>query len=294
MSFSVHPELARVAIRQGVELPFAVWSILADSVRLENLSSHFTKKEAIAIAAKNGLRFTVRHWSRIWAAGQQIFWGSEGNRIYLRSFRRVAWRFEALINDKDLSHQVRDKFIKIQLSGGTEDLRANLYWSWFAQFEEKTISRETIKDLFGLSHDQQRSYEAILGSRLLVKTNYSHIDSRAFKEAPRELPNHHFEIDYERWIETDSKVEIVHAIQYQLPNTFIARSGEHGESPAARASNRAIKAAGTLFGHTDSSFTTRRTYWQKWSQFEKFGSQDGLVRVFYQGKKRLWLSGHFL
>ena len=131
MSVFVHPELARLAIREGLELSFVVWSILRNEVVANKHSGHFTKKDAIAIAANHGLRFTVRHWSRIWASGNPIFWGSDNNRIFLRSFRRVCWRFAEFRQDKDLSALPQAFLIRIQLSGGIEDLRAQLYHAWF-------------------------------------------------------------------------------------------------------------------------------------------------------------------
>lgn len=293
MSVLVHPELARLAMRQGVELPFVVWSILRDSTIAQNGSSHYSKKDAVRICSDKGLRFTPRHWSRIWEQGQGIFWGIDKNHIFIRSFRRVCWRFSALINDKDLSRQAKALFIKIQLSGGMEDLRAQLYHAWFLQWEEKTISRATLQDLFGLTPRQQRSLEKLLGNRLLIKTNYAHINAASYTENPRELPKHHFTINYEREIRFDEDIDSVAAIQYQLPNTFLARFDEHGESPAVEASNRARKAAGALFRDTDTLNQLKRTYWLKWSQFENLGTLDSLIRAYFQGKKRLWITGHY-
>lgn len=293
MSVFVHPELARLAIREGLELSFVVWSILRNEVVANKHSGHFTKKEAIAIAMNHGLRFTLRHWSRIWAAGNPIFWGSDNNRIFLRSFRRVCWRFAEFRQDKDLSALPQAFLIRIQLSGGMEDLRAQLYHAWFLQWEEKTISRATLHDLFGLTPFQQRSMEALLGSRLLVKSNYAHINADSYAENPRALPEHHFEIKYEREVRFDEDIDTVTAIQYQLPNTFLARFDEHGESPAIEASNRARKAAGTLFRDTETLNQLKRTYWLKWSDFENLGTLESFVRAYYQGKKRLWISGHY-
>jgi len=294
MSFSIHPELGRIAMRQGLELPFVVWSILRDSARLENLSTHYTKKEAVAIAAKNGLKFTARHWGRIWQRGTKIFWGTDKNHVFLRSFKRVALRFEEFTNDKDFSSTASDLFIQIQLSDGIESLRAELYYAWFLLHGEKTISRATLSDLFGISPDQQRSYEKLLGNRILVKTNYAHINTDSYKESPRELPEYHFTIKYEREVAFDEDVDCISAIQYQLPNTFIACHDNKGASPVRYGSNRARKAMRELCRHTDSLQPKKRTYWLKWSQFEALGSLTSLVRVYFQGKKRLWLTGHYL
>jgi len=294
MSFLVSPQLGRIAIREGLELPFVVWSILRDYGVAKNLSSHYSKSQAVEILAAHGLKFTSRHYGRIWQQGVGIFWGLENNRVYLRSFKLVVSRNEAFRNDKELMAQRQAIFVKIQLSGGVEDLRAQLYWAWFTQWEEKTISRDTLRDLFGLSHDQQRSYEALLGSKLIVKSNYAHINLEAYKEHPQDLPDHHFTVQYEREIRFDETIEPVTAIQYQLPNTFLARSGDDNFIPSVDAPNRAMKAFREQNRHTESLFTKQRTYWLKWSQFESLGTLESFIRAYYQGKKRLWLSGHYL
>lgn len=294
MSFLIHPELSRIAMRQGLELTFVVWSILMDSVRVEKSSSHFTKESARQIAANQGLKFTLRHWRRIWNQGREIFWRTDNHMVFIRSFRRVASKFKPFISQKDLQVQERPFFVKIALSGGMEDLRANLYWAWFMQFEEKTISRATITDLFGLSPDQQRSYEALLGNRLLIKTNYAHINADSYSENPHGLPEHHFTVKYEREVRFDEDIDSVTAIQYQMPNTFLARQSESGVSPVHFGFNRARKAIRTLVRDTSTLTPQKRTYWLKWSEFEKLGSLDSFIRAYFQGKKRLWLLGQFL
>lgn len=294
MSFLVNPNMGRIAMREGLELVFVAWSILRDFGVRENLSSHYSKQQAAQILAAHGLKFTSRHYGRIWQRGVGIFWGLDANGVYLRSIKKVAAHFEAFRKDCDSSSPGKEKFVQIQLSGGIENLRAELYWSWFALVEEKTISRDTLKDLFGLSHDQQRAYESRLGARLLVKSNYAHINSQSYSENPRELPEHHFSIKYEREIRFDETIEATTAIQYQLPNTFMARPSTSEFLTVEDASNRAKRAILELFGHTDSSNQEQRIFWLKWSQFEKLGSFESFIRVCYQGKKRLWLSGHYL
>lgn len=281
-------------MKAGLEISFVSWSILRAYAVAQNLSTHYSKKQAARILAEYGLKFSQRHWSRIWEQGAGIFWGLENNRLYLRSFKRMRKRLLALTQDKESRRLPAPIFVEIQLSGGIEDLRAQLYWAWFLQWEEKTISRDTLQDLFGLSHDQQRSYEAILGAKLLVKSNYAHINLESYKEKPQELPEHHFTIQYEREVSFDEDIETVSAIQYQLPNTFLARAESGNPFPVTDASNRAKKAMQELNGHTESSFPIERTYWLKWSQFENLGTMESFIRAYYQGKKRLWLSGHYL
>jgi len=39
---------------------------------------------------------------------------------------------------------------------------------------------------------------------------------------------------------------------------------------------------------------TRRRFFLKWRDFERFGSFDSFIRCFRQGKKCLFLLGHYL
>lgn len=301
MSFLVSPELGRLAMQQGLELPFVVWSILRASVVAENGSSHFTKKTASQLAAKNGLKFSQRHWQRIWQQGSYYFWGMEHNRLYLRSFAKVSARLGELAKCGEVTRQPAAFFVKIQLSKGLESLRSELYWAWFAQFNERTISRATLQDLFNISPSQQRSYEAVLGARLSVKTNYAHIDNEMYKDKPKELPEHHFTVKYEREMSLNQDPEAeagfgarqVTAYQYQLPNTFRALHGDSNAIPVPFAPNRARNAIKSLDRHTESLSTTKRIYWLSRRKFERLASIEDYLRVAWQGKKSLWIIGHF-
>jgi hypothetical protein len=301
VSFLVSPELSKIAMREGLESAFVAWSILRDYVVAKKHSSHFTKKTAARILAQNGMKFSSRHYGRIWQEGAGIFWHLEERKLHMTSFARVAGAFEAFRKPCDFSVATAPYFVQISLSGGIEDLRAKLYFAWFAQFEEKTISRDTLRDLFGISHDQQRAYEAILGPKLLVKSNYAHINSETYAESPEALPEHHFTIKFEREISLnrdakdspDTGMQEITAYQYQLPNTFIARHEDNQEFPVPHASNRARNALRSLDGPRDYPSPLKRLYWLNRRHFERFGSLESFVRAYYQGKKRLWLSGHY-
>lgn len=302
MSVLVSPEIGRLAMQQGLELPFVVWSILRASVVAENGSSHFTKKKAALLAAKNGLKFSQRHWQRIWQQGTYYFWGMERNRIYMRSFAKVTERLGELAKHEEITRQRDVFFVEIQLSKGLESLRSELYWAWFAQFSERTISRATLQDLFNISPFQQRSFEAELGQKLSVKTNYAHIDNEMYKDNPQDLPEHHFTVTFEREISLNQdpganagfEMQEVVAHQYQLPNTFRALHGDSSNViPVPFAPNRARNAVKSLSRQTDSLHPTKRIYWLSRRKFERLASETDLLRVAWQGKKSLWIIGHF-
>jgi len=297
----IAPNLARMALRENLELAFVFWAIARQQAIESNLSSHYSKKDFKSLLAQNGLTYNRRHFLRIIQQGTGIFWRIGQAKIYLVSFEKVASYFEQFRKPCDNSFRDSNLFIQIQLSKSIEAIRAEIYFAWFAQFPEKIISRQTLTDLFGLSATQQRAYEKLLGSRLLVKTNYAHIDAENFAESPQNLPEYHFEIDYEREItrgeDIDSdyvgRFERVNAIQYQLPNTFFARPTSGDFIAASEASNRAKRAISKLFRPVSSLNPLKRSYWTKRSQFERLANGDSFLRVAWQGKKSLWIVGHY-
>ena len=302
MRFLVSPELGRLAMREGLELAFIAWSILRDFAVANSLSGHYTKKDFKRILGTYGLTYNRRHILRLMQSGEGIFWRLGAKKVYLISFAKVSKHFEQYRQACDASRRGAPFFVQIQCTKSIEAIRSELYFAWFAQFQEKTISRDTLKDLFGLSHDQQRAYERKLASRLLVKSNYAHIDKETYHETNRQqvnpygdvLPDYSFEIEYERDV-TDGKSEKVTAIQYQLPNTFLARPESGNEFiPVKDAPNRAKNAIVDLFRPVISLKSIQRIYWLKWHQFEVFGTLDSFIRAYFQGKKRLWISGHYL
>jgi len=297
----INPNLGRLAIRQRLELPFVVWATLRQSSIEQKSSSHYSKKQFKSLMAQNGLTYNRRHVLRIMQQGEGIFWRLGAKKVYLISLANVTAYFERYLQPCDYAAAIDTKFIEITLSKSIEAIRAEIYFAWFAQFQEKLISRATLTDLFGLSATQQRAYEKMLGNRLIVKTNYAHIDAANFRESPQSLPEHHFEIEYKREITRGSDIDTdfvgetqkVNAIQYQLPNTFFARPSNGGFIPYADASNRAKRAILGLFRRVSSLNSNQRMYWVKRSQFEKLAGFDSLLRVAWQGKKSLWIVGHY-
>lgn len=290
----IQPDLARMATRQNLELAFVCWSLLRQAAIETNFSSHYKREDFRYQLAVHGLNYTHRHMNNIIRQGTGIFWDAGKTKIFLRSMQRVSDYFKPFIQPCDTIAQRRDVFVAIRLSKSIENLRAEIYWAWFVQFEEKTISRATLTDLFGFSGDQQRNYEEILGQRLIVKHNYVHIDLKTYSENPQELPEHYFSFEFSRQLGMTDDHESVSKLAYQLPNTFLARLDASDSFPVSDASNRAKNATRDTFGQGTSSKPNKRIYWLKWDKFEKLGALDSFIRVAYQNKKRIWLAGNYL
>lgn len=283
---NTHPELNRIAVKQGLDLPYLVWCILRTDSIVHSLSGHYNKNDARRVCIKLGLNFRLRHWARIWDAGHGIFWGLDESIIHLRSFKRVY----KMLADDNAKHVSSADFIAISVHKSHKVRRAELYWSWFYHRGEVTISRETIQDLFNLSPDTQRSYETSLGSRLLIKTNYCHIDAQIYRKNPRNLPSHSYTFKSEKF--SDNRVYEREEIAYQLPNTFIARNGDSGVSPVRFAPRRALNVSRMLYGNTHHSYKPQR-YVKHEELYNPAMGDSVYIRTYYQRKKRINRIRHY-
>lgn len=294
MKILVSPYLARLSAREGLLIPFVIWSALRDARIKQNLNPNPLKSQAKKYLRSIGLTYTDRHFQRIWNAGLEIFWGKNDKRLFMRGFRFVSERLEVFRKPCDASKQTQDLFVEIQLSKSLQALQAEIYYAYFVQEGEKTLSRATIQELFGFSPLTQLALEKILAERLRVFYNYAHINLENYKANPLPLPDHHFTIEFTREIRFDEDIETVKYVQYQLPNGFQACPKQHSEPDAFRASNRARYAMSRLLSQQTLAENPKMRYWLNMLHFERFGKCSDYVRVAYQGRKKLFLLGHYL
>lgn len=292
MKFFVSPEHARLSLKADLATAYMVYCLLRANAQSLNGSSHYSKSEVKSLLIELG--FGVRKWSRIFDAGNTIFWNMEYKRVYVRSYRKITKKLERVTGDKVNwnSKYLREICLEFNTGDNSTTLSAKLYHAWFLARGEVTISRQTLSDLFGLSPDRQRHYETLLDGQLLVKHNYAHIDSEKYANNPSQLPEHHFTIRYERF--TDDKVTHHEAIQYQLPNTFLT-AGNGSDKPTTTAATQSLKKAiRARSWHTESYDSEDAFYSHTWRDFERSKGKAKYVRAYSQGIKKLWLSGQYL
>jgi len=282
-----HPELNRIALKEQIDAEYLLWCVLRHAVAGRGLSSHFEKFDAYNIALEVGLSWTRRQFNRILQQGNYTFWTAGKSRLYLRSFEKVY----NLLADTEAAAVASARFVTIHPHKSAAARRAEFYWSWFISRGESTIARATLTTLFNLSQDQQRAYEKLLGKRLKINTNYCHIDADLYKKDLKNIPGHAYSFIQEKF--SDNRVEYVNVIAYQLPNTFTARETGHDESSLVFAPNRALKATRTLYRLASACSNNERCYFNFYDEWEKHMNSDAYIRTYYQGKKRIWRSGHF-
>lgn len=284
---STNPELNRLAIKNNIDASYIVWVILQSETKREDLSSHYTRKQAKDTCKKYGLNYTDRHFSRLFKQGNNVLWGLGQGTIHLRSFKRVYNR----LADDQAKMIASPNYIVITIHKSSQARRAELYHSWFYHRGEITLSRATIQEIFNITPEQQRSYEKLLGSRMIVNTNYCHIDSEKYSKNPLELPDHSYTFKQEKY--ANNRVSHDTVIAYQLPNTFTARNDNHGVSPIRFAPRRALNACRKLYGTTTNSYKSQR-YFKHYDLYKQSAGNDVYIRRYYQGKKRINSLGHYL
>lgn len=282
-----HPELNRIALKQQIDAEYLLWAVLRHAVAERGLSGHFIKSDAYDVALVSGLSWSRSQFNRILQAGNYLFWTVGESRLYLRSFENVYQK----LADKEAAAIASAKFVLIKPHKSALNRRAELYWSWFISRGEQTIARATISELFGLSQDQQRSYEKLLGKRLKINTNYAHIDADLYKNDLKNIPGHAYNFIQEKF--NDNRVEYVNVIAYQLPNTYNARINPPGESPQVFAPNRALRVTRTLYRLARACSYIERCFYDFYDQWEQHMNPDAYIRTYYQGKKRIWRPAHF-
>ena len=287
-TIATHPELNRIAVKQGIDAQYLLWAVLRQVVADSGLSSHFTREQVYSLALEVGLSWTRRHFNRVLDQGNYLFWTVGATKIYVRSFKRVYNR----LADETAAGIPSALWVKIQPHKSALKRRSEFYWSWFISRGKQTIARDTLRDLFGLSHDQQRAYEDELGKRLIINTNYCHIDADLYKSALNNIPGHAYSFIQEKF--ADNRVSETNVIAYQLPNTYTARELEHGVSPQKFAPKRALSVTRTLYGRAMARSYNERCYYLFYDQWEQHMSTDAYFRTYYQGRKQIWRSGHFL
>ncbi|MGB7342474.1 MAG: hypothetical protein WBC91_26485 [Phototrophicaceae bacterium] len=292
MNLSVHPELARLATKSNLQIEFVVWSILQSDVTENNNSSHYTKSQVKKLFTLK--KFTPRQWTRIFNKGMGIFWGADYKNLFMRSSKRVIKSLQQISNDKIDTRDCFSKMIVINTEGitTTQDIRAMLYHAWFLARGSVTIARDTIQDTFNLSHDQQRTYEAILGDKLRVYSNHCHIDKRTYDENPQELPSYTYSFEFETF--SQDKVSKVTKLAFQLPNTYVARTLNGAYATNTREPQNAHKARSARLWLTNKRYNQNTLYHANMHDFTRFGTMDSYVYVGFQHTKRIFLSGHYI
>jgi hypothetical protein len=178
ITIRVDPELGRLCIALFLAAIFRLWVIGRELTRKASGSGQVQRKALRESLSTYGVKMTREHFNRLLRSGEGTFWNINGDQIFIRSPRFVAWKVVKLAASKsaDLVATNRPGVRDVYLSpaGSHEQWEAMIYAGWIAHRENPTIARETQEKLFGRSADTLRRWEQKrLQDILTVRENYA-------------------------------------------------------------------------------------------------------------------------
>lgn len=196
LEIRVDPELGRLAVGLDKTGEYLVWALARHHFGKPGWVERHRLLENLQTA---GIIHTKRHFNRLLAKGAGLFWGlSPDNRVWLRSYVRVSQRLTeiaAQTNPKLVATNIpgaRDVYVRV--GGDIGDFKAQIYAGWLAYRQDPKIARETLCNLFAVTRDTLRNWEARLGGSIEVVTNYAQtaIDPKADDRIVDYLPEHSY------------------------------------------------------------------------------------------------------
>lgn len=224
-------ELGRLAIALHRAAEFRLWSIGRDITRQQSGSGVILKAELVKRTETGGIGYTRRHFNRLLAAGEGLFWHVHGEKLYLRSSQKVAQaiteqaREQGLLVETNLPG-VRDVYVEVY--GSLERFEAMLYAAWIAgrgQKRELTISREVLSQLFGRHENTIRRWEKNRLKMLIARrANFAQCPDidRYFYHIPAHSQPYVCRVRID-----DKPTEEIVRIRWQLPNTYTSSLKPH-------------------------------------------------------------------
>ena len=150
----IHPGLGRVVLLHDLGLVYRVWLVLRSAdVNGSGVVGRETARQALQA---HGL--TARHLiTARRQSGSEKWFTVFPNRIEYRSLESVCVDFGV--------EPGRPVVVDAGVVGNLQEFRAVVYAAWFVKVDgdERTISRDTLTELFGVSHETQRRWERLAG-----------------------------------------------------------------------------------------------------------------------------------
>lgn len=215
----VDSDLARLAIVLHQASAFRFW-LVAHELSRRSGGAGWCEIESLwlAIGDLPATHYTRRHFRRVLAAGDGLFWQMTDDRLYLAGVKKLAADLvlECMVQQHTLAVEYnlpgsRNR-VEIELGGSIEAFEARIYHGWILANPRETFSRETLSGLFGRGDDTLRRWESKhLRDSLAVIENYAIMQQPGVDSAP--------DAHYDRKIG---------AVVYQIPNSYRASGFQTG------------------------------------------------------------------
>ena len=172
-----YAELNRHVLQTGQTAPYRLWLLLRSCDPAG--SGLVGKRQLLAAMAECGLGGRILR-RVVQDPNSSIFFSVDKHRVFYRSLESVCLALGV--------EPGRPVLLPLECVSGMEAFRAHLYASWFAALPRgcAMISRERLSQLFGVSEDTQRRWEACSG--LVVDFNVVEVQSDDENAAESRIP----------------------------------------------------------------------------------------------------------
>jgi len=234
----VDPEIGRLCIALRRDAQLRLWAHLRDLAA--SRGGWLYAEDMYESLSQRSREYTKRHFRRLIAAGEGIFWAVwPGNMIALIGGRRLTAQLVRIAPPQLLTTNRPGKAdVLMPLGENLAEWRAHLYGAWLAAKNDPTISRATLATLFGVSDRTLVNWERS-NPLIRVATNYGQTIVDSDQRADRVM-------DYlpddpslrQEW--TWDRREL---LTWRLPNTYHATYKQTGAHYRARQRRRAANTA---------------------------------------------------
>ena len=173
----VDPELARLAVVLRCAPSFRLWAIGRELTRNGNGSGLIDRDSLYKEMLRRDVTQTRRHFNRLLAGGEGVFWNLDEERIFLRGWKHVACALVAeakrlKVGDLECNRPgVRQ--VTIDPAGTLEEFEANIYAGWQFCRTATFIARATLSTLFNRDKITIRRWEKKwLKGRIKIRYNF--------------------------------------------------------------------------------------------------------------------------
>lgn len=177
-----------------------------------------------------GLHCTRRHFRRILAHGDGLFWSLTDDRAYLTSSPKLAAELVVYAGLRGLESVIASNLpgssnrVEIELFDSLERFESTIYRAWLVAARRDTLARETLAGLWNRGPDTLRRWESRhLKARVKVTANYAVCTDTSQINAD--------DAHYDRRIG---------GVVYQIPNTYTARGFQSSRKGQKRKIRRAV------------------------------------------------------
>jgi hypothetical protein len=238
-------EMGRLAIGLSRAPQFRLWVLARDLTRRAEGSGVVTRRELWGKMRAYRIACSKRHFNRLLAAGEGLFWYPAGGQLYLRGIQPVACALTQWAQARGIlteGNAPGNREVLLDPSGCLEQWEGMLYAGWMTGREDKgkgpvTIARATLARLFGRDESTLRRWEENrLQNIVSVQPNVAQCVDEAGDLA--HIPDH--ALPYLARIRTAEGTIHESRIMWQIPNSYHAQLPMHPHRGQASKVRRAV------------------------------------------------------